>query len=87
MVNWISRLGDGATTFRVIEHVSLGFALGMFAMYISKHLYKWTGDKGGKAISRQFLALSARQEAMESANRCANRAEQFADKPTATGGD
>jgi hypothetical protein len=41
VVNYISWLIGGQTRLSMVELVSFGFLLGMLAMYIAVHLYKW----------------------------------------------
>ena len=41
IVNYISWLIGGSTRLQEVEWVSMGFLLGMLAMYIAVHLYKW----------------------------------------------
>ncbi len=41
IVNYIAWLTGGATKFKTSELVSMGFLLGMLAMYIAVHLYRW----------------------------------------------
>ena len=41
IVNYVSWSIGGAARFGTSELVSLGFLLGMLAMYIAVHLYKW----------------------------------------------
>lgn len=41
LANSISFLIGGTAKFESMEHVSLGFFLGMLAMYIAMHLYRW----------------------------------------------
>ena len=46
--NWTAwRLG-GAAKFGNVEHGSLGFLLGMLAMYIAMRVYRWKGDRSEK---------------------------------------
>jgi hypothetical protein len=41
VVNYISWLIGGQTRLYMVELVSCGFLLGMLAMYIAVHLYRW----------------------------------------------
>jgi hypothetical protein len=41
IVNWLAWLVGGAAQLGTAELVSLGFLLGMLAMYIAVHLYRW----------------------------------------------
>ena len=41
IVNYIALLTGGDTKLHTSELVSLGFLLGMLAMYIAVHLYRW----------------------------------------------
>ncbi len=41
VVNGITWLVGGMGRFRTMELVSLGFLLGMLAMYIAMHVYRW----------------------------------------------
>jgi len=41
IVNLIAWRIDSGTVLRTSELVSLGFLLGMLAMYIAVHLYRW----------------------------------------------
>ena len=41
VVNYIAWLTGGDTKLHTSELVSTGFLLGMLAMYIAAHLYRW----------------------------------------------
>jgi len=41
IVNYIAWMTGGETKLQTSELVSLGFLLGMIAMYIAVHLYTW----------------------------------------------
>ena len=41
VVNYIAWLTGGDTKLHTSELVSVGFLLGMLAMYIAVHLYRW----------------------------------------------
>ena len=41
IVNWISYMIGGADRLAKVEVFSGGFLLGMIAMYIAVHLYRW----------------------------------------------
>ncbi|HEX5430124.1 MAG TPA: hypothetical protein VFX17_03565 [Patescibacteria group bacterium] len=41
IVNYISYLIGGTDRLRMVMDVSIGFLLGMLAMYIAVHLYTW----------------------------------------------
>lgn len=41
LVNCIAWFVGGATKLRSFELFSMGFLLGMLAMYIAVHLYRW----------------------------------------------
>jgi hypothetical protein len=44
IVNYIAWLTGGATQLRAVELFSVGFLLGMLAMYIAVHVYRWNSD-------------------------------------------
>jgi hypothetical protein len=41
IVNYMAWLTGGEAKLRVSELVSCGFLLGMLAMYVAVHLYRW----------------------------------------------
>jgi hypothetical protein len=41
LTNWIAFAIGGVAKFAMMEHLSFGFILGMLAMYIAMHLYRW----------------------------------------------
>lgn len=41
IVNIISWFIGGEERAQMVSHVSIGFLLGMLAMYIAVHMYKW----------------------------------------------
>lgn len=41
IVNYVAWLTGGALKLHLSELVSVGFLLGMLAMYIAVHLYRW----------------------------------------------
>lgn len=44
IVNWVAWLTGGATKLGKVEDFSIGFSLGMLAMYIAMHVYQWKRD-------------------------------------------
>lgn len=44
IVNYIAWLTGGAEKLGAVESLSAGFLLGMLAMYIAVHIYRWNGD-------------------------------------------
>jgi hypothetical protein len=41
IINCIARFVGGEAKFGAIEIFSLGFLMGMLAMYVAVHVYKW----------------------------------------------
>lgn len=41
LANWVSFLVGGTAKFDRMEHITSGFLLGMLAMYIAMHFYRW----------------------------------------------
>jgi len=41
LVNYIAWYTGGIARLKTIESVSLGFLVGMLAMYIAVHIYRW----------------------------------------------
>lgn len=41
VINCIAWFADGGIKFRAIETFSLGFLMGMLAMYIAVHIYRY----------------------------------------------
>lgn len=41
VINYVAWITGGETKLHMAELVSLGFLLGMLAMYIAVHIYRW----------------------------------------------
>ena len=53
IVNYTSWLKGGASKLHNVEYLSAGFLLGMLAMYIAVHVYRWKGDGSQKGDRRR----------------------------------
>ena len=53
IINYIAWLTGGAEKLGTMELFSVGFLLGMLAMYIAVHVYRWDGDGSKKDKAEQ----------------------------------